>query len=99
MREKSYSGVRVDRATVDVKVVFGKDLGALVDGLSRTVEDAAQHVLGNTELQAVAGELDFGLYMSDVLLPAVELLYLLNIDAGRALENLCRRQRCRCREC
>ena len=46
----------------------------------------------------MAGELDFGLSMSDVLLPAVELLYLLNIDAGRALENLCRRQWCRCWE-
>jgi hypothetical protein len=64
---EAYSGVWVDRATVDVEVVFSKNLGALVDGLSRTVENTTQHVLGHTKLQAVAGELDFGLYMSDTL--------------------------------
>jgi hypothetical protein len=56
-----YSRVRVDRATVDVEVILSKHLGALVDGLSRSIEDTAQHILRDTKLQAVPSELDFGL--------------------------------------
>jgi hypothetical protein len=65
----SYTRVGVDGATVDVKVVLSEHLGTLVDGLSRSIEDTAQHVLGDTKLQAVAGELDFGLLLSDLSLP------------------------------
>lgn len=65
---KPYSRVWVDRAAVDVEVVFRKHLGALVDWLSRTVEDAAQHVFGHTKLQALASELDFCLPLSDMLI-------------------------------
>ena len=46
---------------VDVEVVLGQNLGALVDGATGTVEDSTQHVLGHTELERVAAELDFGL--------------------------------------
>ena len=53
--------VGVDRRTVNVEVVLGKDLGALVNGATRTVEDTTQHVLAHSELQVVASELDFGL--------------------------------------
>lgn len=55
------SCVGVDRLTVDVEVVLSQNLGALVDGATRTVEDTAKHVLGHTELERVAAELDFGL--------------------------------------
>ena len=65
--------VRVDRRAVDVQVVLRKHLGSLVDSSSAAVEDAAQHVLADAQLQAVARELDFGL---------------LHVDAGRALEDL-----------
>jgi hypothetical protein len=61
---RAYSRVWVDGTAVDVEVVLRKHLGALVDGLSGAVENATQHVLGDTELQAVAGELDFGLHVS-----------------------------------
>lgn len=57
----TYTRVWVDGATVDVEVVLGKNLGALVDGAAGTVKDAAKHVLGDTELQALAGELNLGL--------------------------------------
>jgi hypothetical protein len=53
--------VGVDRRTVDVEVVLSKNLGALVNGATRTVENTTQHVLAHSELQVVAGELDFGL--------------------------------------
>lgn len=62
----SYSRVWVDRATVDVEVVLSKHLGAFVNGLSRSIKDTTQHVLGNTKLQAVSCELDFGLRLSDI---------------------------------
>lgn len=62
----SYSRVRVDGATVDVEVVLSKHLGTLVDGLSRSIEDTTQHVLGDTQLQAVSCELNFGLLLSDM---------------------------------
>lgn len=66
-----YSGVGVDRAAVDVKIILSEDLGSLVDGFSRTIEDTAQHVLGHTKLQAVSSELDFGLRLSAII-PATE---------------------------
>ena len=47
--------------TLNVQVVLSKDLGALVDGLSRSVEDTAEHVLGDGNLEGVTGELDTGL--------------------------------------
>lgn len=47
--------------TVDVEVVLGQNLRALVDGTTGTVEDTTKHVLGHTELERVAAELDFGL--------------------------------------
>jgi hypothetical protein len=72
--EVSYTRVRVDGATVDVEVVLSEHLGTLVDGLSRSIEDTAQHVLGDTKLQAVASELDFGLLLSDLFLPTTLLL-------------------------
>lgn len=57
----TYTGEGVNGTAVDVEVVLGKDLGALVDSSSGTVKDTAQHVLRHTKLQALAGELDFGL--------------------------------------
>lgn len=62
----TYTRVWVDRATVDVEVVLSKNLGALVDGLPRTIENTAQHVFGDTKLQAVSCEFDFGLCLSDM---------------------------------
>ena len=59
--------------TVDVKVVLGKDLWAIVNGLTRTVEDTPEHVLRDREFHAATGELNMGS---------------LNIDTGRALEDL-----------
>jgi hypothetical protein len=62
-----YSGVGVDGAAVDIKVVLRKHLGTLVDGSARSVKDTAQHVLRYTKLQAVAGEFYFRLSPSDAL--------------------------------
>ena len=59
--------------TLDVEVVLGEDLGALVDGLAGAVEDTAEHVLGHGDLERVARELDAGLA---------------GVDAGGALEHL-----------
>ena len=53
----SYPGVGVDGTAVDVEVVLGQDLGALVDGTSRTIENSTQHVLGNGNLQVLSCEL------------------------------------------
>jgi len=64
----TYARVRVDGTSVDVKVVFSEHLRALVDGLSRTIEDTTQHVLGHTKLQAVPGKLYFCLRLSDAML-------------------------------
>jgi hypothetical protein len=60
-RWEPYTGVGVDGRTVDVEVVLGQHLGTLIDGASRSIKDTAKHILGNTELQALAGELDLGL--------------------------------------
>jgi len=53
--------IRVDGGTVDVEVIFGEHLWALVNGATRTVKDSTQHVFGHAELETVAGEFDFGL--------------------------------------
>lgn len=60
----TYSGEGVDGVSVDVEVVLSQDLGALVDGTARSIENTAKHVLGHTDLQTLASELDFGLYSS-----------------------------------
>jgi len=54
--------------TVDVEVVLGQNLGALVDSTTGTVEDTTKHVLGHTELERVAAELDLGLLGISTLL-------------------------------
>jgi hypothetical protein len=55
------SRVGVDGLTVNVEVVLGQDLGALVNGATGTIKDTTKHVLGHTKLQRVSTELDFGL--------------------------------------
>lgn len=57
----TYTGEGVDGTAVDVEVVLGEDLGALVDSSSGTIKDTTKHVLRHTELQALARELDFRL--------------------------------------
>ena len=54
--------------TVDVEVVLGQDLGALVDSTTGTVKDTTKHVLRHTELERVAAELDLGLLGISTLL-------------------------------
>jgi hypothetical protein len=61
------------RLTVDVEVVLGKDLGSLVDGITRSVEDSTLHVLRNGQLHGRSRELDVGR---------------LDVDTRRALEDL-----------
>lgn len=61
---EAYTREGVDWAAVDVEVVLSQDLGALVDSSSRTIEDTTKHVLRHTKLQALTGELDFGLPLS-----------------------------------
>lgn len=63
-RWTAYARVRVDRTSVDVEVVLREDLGALVDSLAGTIEDATKHVLRHAKLRSVAGELDPGLKTS-----------------------------------
>ena len=46
--------------TVDVDVLFSKDLGSLVDGVTRSVEDSTLHIFRNGELHAASRELDVG---------------------------------------
>ena len=88
-----YTGVRVDgralyrnmnveegvkhladgRRTINVQVILCEYFGAIVNRLARTVEDTPEHVLRDGELHAATGELNMGS---------------LNIDTGRALEDL-----------
>jgi hypothetical protein len=56
-----YPRVGVDGLAIDIQILLRKHLGSLINWTSRTIEDTTQHVLGHTELQAVTGELDFGL--------------------------------------
>ncbi|KAH3674917.1 hypothetical protein WICPIJ_009426 [Wickerhamomyces pijperi] len=63
----------VDWGTVDVQVVFGKDLRPLVDWSTGTVKHSPQGVFGDWNLQVLTGELNTGL---------------LNIDTGGTFENL-----------
>ena len=67
----AYPRVRVDGTAVDVKEVLGENLGALVDGSSGSIEYATEHVLGHANLQAVPGELDFGLCHSQPRCPSL----------------------------
>lgn len=62
----TYSRVRVDRLTIDIQVILRQHLRTLVNRTTRTVKDTSQHVLGHTQLQAVAGELDFGLPVKEM---------------------------------
>lgn len=55
------SRVGVNGRAVDIEVVFGEHLRALVDGSSRTVKDATQHVLRYGDLEILSRELDGGL--------------------------------------
>lgn len=54
----THSTLRVNGASVDIEVLFGKHLGALVDGKTGTVEDATQHIFRDAELHAVTDKLD-----------------------------------------
>lgn len=60
---RTYSGVGIDRAAVDVEIVFSQHLGTFINSSARAIEHSSQHVFGDTNLQAVAGELDFGLLL------------------------------------
>ena len=44
-----------------------QNVGASVDGLTHTVEHAAQHILGNRQFQGVSQETDLGLCQVDAL--------------------------------
>lgn len=90
MGGRTYSGVRVDRASVYVKIILGQYFWALINRSTRAVEDAAEHVLRHAELQAVSSELNFGLKWSA---PAdggrcEQRTCLLYVDTRSALENL-----------
>ncbi|KAI0564002.1 hypothetical protein FGB62_31g125 [Gracilaria domingensis] len=67
------SGLRVDGGAGNVQVGLRDDGRAVVDGLARSVEDAAEHVPGHGRLHDFAGELDVGVAV---------------VDAGGALEDL-----------
>lgn len=67
------AGVRVDGRPVDIQIILGKYLGALVDRSSGAIKDTAQHVLRDTNLEVLSGKLD-------CRLP--------DIDTGGTLENL-----------
>jgi hypothetical protein len=56
-----YPRVGVNGLAIDIQILLCENLGSLVNWASRTIEDTTQHVFGDTELQAVTGELDFGL--------------------------------------
>ena len=58
---------------LDIQEVLGHDVGPLVNGFSRPIEDPAQHVFGNRSPEDVASELAGGL---------------LGVDAGGPLEDL-----------
>ena len=46
---------------------LGKNVGAAVDGLTHAVEDAAEHILGNRQLQRMAKKANLGLRKVDAL--------------------------------
>jgi len=58
---------------LDIQEVLSHDVGALVDGLPRPVEDSSEHVFGHRRAEDVAGELAGRL---------------LGVDAGSSLEDL-----------
>lgn len=53
---KTYSGVRVDWTAVDIEVVLGKDLRALINSTTRSIENTPKHVFRHTKFKTVAGE-------------------------------------------
>jgi hypothetical protein len=59
---ETYTRVWVDRTSIDVKVVLGKNLWSLINCSSRSIEDTSQHVLGDTKLQALTSKLNFRLF-------------------------------------
>jgi hypothetical protein len=66
-------GIRIDWTAVDIEVVFGEDLGAFINRSTRSIEDSPQHILRNTDLQAMAGELDSRLNTCQPLLGCIVL--------------------------
>ena len=61
------TGCRVHGQAVDIHVCIGQDLGTAVDGGAHAVEDTAEHILGNCELQRMSQEADLGLGQVDAL--------------------------------
>ena len=66
MEGEPYSRVGVDGTAVDVEIIFSQHLGPLVNGSSRSIEYSPQHVLGHTDFETVASELDFRLALVSV---------------------------------
>lgn len=58
---KTYSRIRVDWTSIDVKIIFRENFGSFIDGPARSIEDTPQHIFRNAYFQVVACELDFGL--------------------------------------
>ena len=44
-------------SNLDVEEILGQDVGPLIDGFSRSVEDSAKHVFGNGHAKNIASEL------------------------------------------
>ena len=58
-------GCGVHGQTVDVHIGVGENLRAAVDGIAHAVEYAAQHILGNAQLQGMAQKADLALCKVD----------------------------------
>ena len=54
------TGSRVHRSPIDIEIFLGNDLGPTINGVAHTVEDAAQHIRRNTELDPVSYETSLG---------------------------------------
>lgn len=48
------------RRTIDVEIVFREDLRSVIYGISRAIEDSAQHIFRHRKLHAAPCELDMG---------------------------------------
>src|SRR5699024_7742287 len=59
------SGRRVHGQAVDVHACLRQDLRSVVDGTAQTIEHAAQHVFGYTQLHAPSKETDFAVGQVD----------------------------------
>ena len=55
----AYSRIGINGTTVDVEKLFCQYLGTFVDRSPRAIEYTTQHVLRDTELQALSSEFDF----------------------------------------